>query len=114
MNEGLALRPAHLQGITDAFPIGSVIGVEDEDFISFYRLVVKAANIKELVQLFDFVDKADGSTFVAIYSQTGGFQTFLAQDDDHLDASPRTLTLKNPDVSKIYEGLLKLRRVLST
>ena len=73
LNEGLGLRPAHLQGITDAFPIGSVIGVEEEDFIAFHILVVKAANNKELAQLFDFVDEADGSTFVAIYSQTARF-----------------------------------------
>jgi len=73
LNEGLGLKPAHLQGITDAFLIGSVIGVEDEDFIAFRCLVVKAANNKESAQLFDFVDKANGSTLIAIYSQTARF-----------------------------------------
>jgi hypothetical protein len=114
LNEGLSLRPRHQQGITDALHIGSAIGVDQDDFIAFHRLVVKAAKNNELAQLFDFVDEADGSTFVAIPSHTARFQTYLAQDEDHPDDASRTLTLKNPIVSKIYEGLLKLRLILST
>ncbi len=114
LNEGWNLRHAHKQGITDAFPIGNVIRVDEDEFIAFHRLVAKAANNKELAQLFDFVDASDGSTFVVIPSHTAKFQTFLAQDEDHPDDSPRTLTLRNPVVSKIYEGLLKLRQILST
>ena len=114
LNEGLNLRPTLQQGITDALPIGIVIGVDQDDFIAFHRLVVKAAKNKELAQQFDFVAAADGSTFVAIPSHTARFQTYLAQDEDHPNDFPRTLTLRNPIVSKIYEGLLKLRQILST
>ncbi len=75
LNECLNLRPAHKQGIIDAYSISNVVGVDDDDFIAFH-LVVKVANNKELAPLFDFVDAADGSTFVAIYSHTARFHTF--------------------------------------
>ncbi len=88
LSEGLNLTLALKQGITDALPIGSVIGVDYDDFNAFHRLVVKAAKNKELAQLFDFVDAADGSTFEAIPSHTARFQTCLAQDEDHPDDSP--------------------------
>jgi hypothetical protein len=52
LNEGLTLRHAHKQGIIDAFPIGSVFGVDEDDFIAFHRLVVNVANNKVLAQLF--------------------------------------------------------------
>ncbi len=84
MNGGLSSRPIQLQGITDPFPIGSVIGVEYGDFLSFHSLVVKASKNIELVQLFDFFAD-NGSTFVAIEAHIARFQTILAQEEDHID-----------------------------
>ena len=75
---------------------------------------MKASKNNELAQLFDFVAD-DGSTFVAIEAHTARFQNILAQEEDHTDGMARwTLTLENPIVSKIYQGLLTVRKVLST
>ena len=76
---------------------------------------VFASKNNELAQLFDFVAN-DGSTFVAIEAHTARFQTILAQEEDHIDgmAATRKIRLENPIVSKIYQGLLKLRNILST
>jgi hypothetical protein len=71
---------------------------------------MKASKNNELAQLFDFIAN-DGSTFVAIEAHTALFQTYLAQGEDHTDGiATRTLTLEDPIVSKIYQGLLKLRK----
>jgi hypothetical protein len=56
LNEGLSLRHVRTQDITDAFLIGSVIGVDLDYFIAFHRCVVKAAKNKDFAQLFAFVD----------------------------------------------------------
>ena len=115
LNGGLSSRPIQLQGITDPLPIGSVIGVEYDEFISFHSLVEKASKNNELAQLFEFVAE-DGSTFVANEAHTARFQNILAQEEDHIDgmAATRILTLENPIVSKIYQGLVKLRNIFST
>ena len=106
--------PIQLQGITDPFSIGSVIGVENDDFLGFHSLVVKSSKNNELAQLFVFVAD-DGSTFFAIEAHTARFQSILAQEEDHIDGMATwTLTLENPIVYKIYQGLLTLRKVMST
>ncbi len=38
LKEGLSLRPAHREGINDAVPIGSVIGVDEHDLLLFTAL----------------------------------------------------------------------------
>ena len=114
LHEGLLSRPPHLQGFTDAFPIGSIIGLELKDFVSFHRLVVKASKNRVLAKVFDFV-AGDGTKFDAIYDHAAQFQAYLAQDKDLPDNGDRKyLTLLNPVVSKVYQGLLDLRDILTT
>jgi hypothetical protein len=43
LHEGLRSRPVHLQGITDAVDISSVLGLDRKDFVAFHRLAEKAA-----------------------------------------------------------------------
>ena len=61
-HEGLSLRHAHLQGITNAVSISSILRLDNKDFLAFYRLAEKALK-KELSKLFDFVAE-DGATFI--------------------------------------------------
>ncbi len=74
-----------------------------------------AAKIKQLSKFFDFVSK-DGSTFRAIGDHTSRFQVELAQEEDHVegDVDTRVLSLKNPVVSKVYNGLPFLRKIFTT
>jgi len=76
---------------------------------------MKAAKRKRLSKLFDFASK-DGSTFRAIGDHIARFQVELAPEDDHVegDVDTRVLSLKNPVVSKVYNGLLLLRKFLTT
>ncbi len=94
LHEGLRLRPVHLQGITDAVDISSILGMDRKVFVAFHRLAEKAVKRKELDKLFDFVAD-DGATFDAIYEHSARFQTYLAQEVDHLDQYNRTLTIHN-------------------
>ena len=111
LNNDLDERPPHLRGITDALDICSVIGVDREDFIAFHKLAIKASKQGELAKLFDFIDE-DGRTFVAIHAHTARFHTYL--DEEDLPEQRRELSLKNPCVSKIYEGMVELQKILTT
>ncbi len=42
LHAGLRSRPAHVQGITDAISIASILGLDKEDFVAFHRLAEKA------------------------------------------------------------------------
>ncbi len=84
------------------------------DLASFHRLVVKASKNREFAKLFDFIAE-DGTKFDAIYDHAARFQAYLAQDEDLPDNEDRKyLTLKNPVVSKVYQGLLDLQDILTT
>ncbi len=74
--------------------------------IEYHRLATKAAKKKQLSKLFDFVAK-DGSTFRAIGDHKARFQVELAQEDDFAEGTEatRVVSLQNPVVSKVYEGI---------
>ena len=42
LHAGLSSRHAHLQGITDAVDITSILGLDKEDFVAFHRLAETA------------------------------------------------------------------------
>lgn len=113
LHEGLRLRPVHLQGITDAVNISSILGLDRKNFVAFHRLTKKAAKKKEMAKLFDFVAE-DGATFDAIYEHSARFQTYLAQDVDHPDQFDRTISINNQVVNKVYKSLLQLQDILTT
>lgn len=112
LHEGLSARPAHLQGITDAVSITSILGLDKEDFVAFHRLAEKASKNKELNKLFDFVAE-DGATFDAIYDHCARFQTVLSHEADlPLEQKDRTLSMGNPVVQKVIRGLLSLQEMM--
>jgi hypothetical protein len=115
LHDGLNERLPYLRGITDPLPICKAIGVDKEDFIEFHKLAINAAKRNQLSKLFDFVGK-DGSTFRAIGGHTARFQVELAPEEDHVEGDPETrvLSLTNPVVSKVYNGLLLLRKIFTT
>ena len=49
LHEGLSLRPAHLQGITEALSISSILVLESKDFLALHRVAEKASK-KGVVQ----------------------------------------------------------------
>ena len=72
LHEGLSSRSTHLQGITDAVDITSILGLDKEDFVAFHRLAEKASKNKEFSKLFDLAAE-DGATFDAIYDHCARF-----------------------------------------
>ena len=76
---------------------------------------MNAAKRKQVSKLFDFVGK-NGSTFRAIGGHAARFQVEFAPEEDHVegDANTRVLSLKNPVVNKVYNGLLLLRKIFTT
>ena len=110
LHNDLDERPPYLRGITDALDICHFTGVDREDFIVFHKLAVKASKHGKQAKLFDFIDE-DGRTFVAIHVHNARFQTYL--DEEDLLEQRRELSLKNPRVSKIYEGMVELQKILT-
>ncbi len=108
LHEGLSLRPAHLQGITDAVSISNILGLKKEDFVAFH-CVAERAYKKKFSKLFDFAAE-DGATFDVIYEHKARFQIYLAQEEDlHVEQQDRTLSIDYLVVFKVYEGLLLLQ-----
>jgi hypothetical protein len=111
LHEGLGKRQGHLCGITDAISICRIIGVDISDFIAFHNTVVEAAKKQELTKLFDYVD-VEGGTFVARADHTARFQSYLTEGD--FNGEVRTLSLSNGIVNLVYNGLLKLQKMLTS
>jgi hypothetical protein len=72
---------------------------------------VEAAKKQELTKLFDYVD-VEGGTFVARADHTARFQSYLTEGD--FNGEVRTLSLSNGIVNLVYNGLLKLQKMLTS
>ena len=80
-------------------------------FIAFHTTVVEAAKKQERTKLFDNVD-VEGRTFVARADYTARFQSYLTEGD--FNGEVRTLSLSNGIVDLVYNGLLKLQKMLTS